>query len=171
MQTDIIRIALIGPESSGKTTLATQLAAYYHTVWVKEFAREYIASLGRNYNYDDVLFCIQSQMEEEARSLKTASRYLFADTELILHKVWLDDVFKTYPPELDNMVEANRYDLYLLCSPDLPFIHDPVRENPHRREYFFDLYKRELDARKFSYSVISGNNRLEKAIAAIDRLE
>ncbi len=172
MQPDrILRIALIGPESSGKTTLAEQLANHFQTIWIPEFARDYVAELNRPYTYEAVLFCIQQQQLLEDEGLKKANRLLFADTELILHKIWLWDVFKKYPPELDIEINKHQYDLYLLTSPDLPFVHDPVRENPHRRGYFFNLYEQELIKRGFNYSVLndSGSARLKNAIEVIEK--
>lgn len=170
MENKIIRIALIGPESTGKTTLAEKLAAHYHTVWVREYARDYVAGLNRKYTYDDVLHCIKMQMHEEKEALKVARRFLFADTELIIHKIWLWDVFKNYPAEMDEEINRTAYDLYLLLYPDLPFVEDPVRENPHRRMYFYDLYKSELEKRGLPFIVIKGQNRFEQALQAIDSL-
>ena len=168
MQSSIIRIALIGPESTGKTTLANQLADHYKTVWVREFARDYVAKLNRKYTYEDVLQCITMQAAEEKEALTSAHRFLFADTELILHKIWLWDVFKTYPPELDEEINKIAYDLYLLLYPDLPFVEDPVRENPHRRMYFFELYKQELEKRNLPFKLIKGDHRFQKAVEHID---
>lgn len=172
MQPDrILRIALIGPESSGKTTLAEQLANHFHTIWILEFARDYIAELNRPYTYEDVLFCTQQQQKMEDEGLKKANQLLFADTELILHKIWLWDIFKKYPLELDVEINKHQYDLYLLTTPDLPFVDDPVRENPHRRDYFFNLYEQELIKRGFNYTVLndSGSARLKKAIEVVEQ--
>src|SRR3954468_19370080 len=130
MKEKIIRVALIGPESSGKTTLAHDLAAHYETVWVPEFARNYITGLFKKYTEDDVMFCIEKQMQSEESLLPKANKLLFADTELILHKVWLDDVFKTDTSFLEKEITDHKYDLYLLTKPDLEFKADAVRENP-----------------------------------------
>jgi NadR type nicotinamide-nucleotide adenylyltransferase len=168
MQVEIKRIALIGPESSGKTTLAKELAVHYKTEWVPEFARNYILNLKRKYTYDDVLYCIKQQLATEAEAITIANRFVFADTELILHKIWLWDVYGTYPPELEVEINRRQYDLYLLMAYDLPFETDPVRENPQRRDYFYNLYKQELDKRGFQYKIISGTKRFENAVKVID---
>lgn len=170
MSAKIFRIALIGPESSGKTTLAEKLAQHFNTVWVPEFARTYIASLNRAYTYEDVLHCIASQKAEEQKATLHANNVLFADTELILHKIWLWDVFKKFPPQIDEEIVRTRYDLYLLTKPDLPFVEDPVRENPHRREYFYNLYKNELEKRSFPFVIIEGPDRFEKAVEAVKKV-
>ena len=167
MATNIKRIALIGPESSGKTTLAKELASHFNTVWNPEFARDYIAAINRPYTYEDILLCISRQQEAEMELTKKANTYLFADTELILHKIWMEDVFKKSPKLIDERIIETKYDFYLLTSPDLPFIPDSVRENPHRRDYFLNLYKNALEKFGFKYVLISGEGRLENAIEYI----
>jgi NadR type nicotinamide-nucleotide adenylyltransferase len=171
MQQPVKKVALIGPESSGKTTLARQLAAHFSTQWVPEFARGYVSTLGRNYTLQDIQYCAREQLQMEDDLLAKANRFLFCDSELIIAKVWCEDVFKTVPAWIDDMIRDHPYDLFLLTRPDIPFQEDDVRENPHRRDFFFDWYKRELDARKFNYEVIGGikEERFSNALAAIGR--
>lgn len=168
----IRRIALIGPESTGKTTLCMQLAAHYKTVWVPEYARTFTENLKRVYIYEDVVYCAREQLSAEDIMLKQANRFLFCDTELINYKVWFEDVFKKIPDWLEAEITKRKYDLYLLTSPDLPWVYEAVRENPHRREYLFDLYKKELEKRNFNYGIVSGTGeaRLAAAIRQIDSL-
>jgi len=167
----IKKIALIGPESTGKTTLCGLLAAHFKTVWVPEIARQYIGSLDRKYTLGDIEYCTRAQLNEEEVLIKKANTFLFCDSEMIIAKVWCEDVFKIVPPWLEEKVSTNLYDLHLLMQPDIPFEHDPVRENPHRRKFFYDWYKRELDARKFPYEVIGGmgDERFRNALAAISK--
>ncbi len=169
MKPDLIRIALIGPESSGKTTLCEKLSENFNTCFVPEFAREYISALKRPYTKEDIFYCAKKQLESEEQMKLKANTILFADTELIVCKVWLLDVFGESPEWLERKIMENKYDLYLLTSPDLPFIHDTVRENPYRRQYFFDWYKAELDKRQFNYKVVDGLNeeRFESAVQYI----
>src|SRR5689334_22401456 len=91
------RIAITGPESTGKTTLCMQLATHYKTVWVPEYSREYMEKLGRPYTYEDVVHCTRGQMETEDTLIKKANHFLFSDNELINYKVWFEDVFKKIP--------------------------------------------------------------------------
>ena len=165
----IKKIALIGPESTGKSTLCEMLASHFKTVWVPEMARQYIGSLERKYTLDDIEYCTKAQLNEEMELIKKANRFLFCDSEMIIAKVWCEDVFKTVPAWIEEKVRTNLYDLHLLMLPDIPFEQDPVRENPHRREFFFDWYKRELEERNFPYEVIGGkgDERFRNAIAAI----
>ena len=169
MYSEIKKIALIGPESTGKTTLCRQLAMHFGTQWVPEFARDYISGLNREYTLDDIVRCAREQLRLESELIKTAKRFLFCDTEMIIAKVWCEDVFEIIPGELQVMVSAQKYDLCLLTLPDLPFLQDDVRENPHRREYFFEWYKRELEEAGYNYAVIggTGETRLSNAIDVI----
>ncbi len=169
MHNGIKKIALIGPESSGKTTLCMELAMHFRTSWVPEFARNYISKLNRKYELEDILHCTHKQIKSENELLRSANGFLFCDTELIVAKVWCEDVFKTSPGWIEEMIETHRYDLFLLTLPDIPFQQDDVRENPQRREFFFDWYKRELEARKFNYEIIGGKGevRLLQSLEAI----
>ena len=90
---------------------------------------------------------------------------------MIIAKVWCEDVFKSVPPWIEEMVNTNLYSLHLLMLPDIPFEHDTVRENPHRREFFFNWYKQELEERNFPYEVIGGigEERFRNSIAAINK--
>ena len=168
----IKRIALIGPESSGKSTLCIQLARHFRTSLVSEYAREYISKLTLPYTLSDIEKISKTQLALEEEALKKANRFLFVDTELINARVWSLDVFNTCPAWIENKISEHPYDLYLLTSPDIPWLADPVRENGHRREFFFQWYKRELDKRGFSYTVISGSGeqRIISSIRSVSTL-
>ena len=97
MKNKIKRIALIGPESTGKTTLCEQLAIHFHTVWVPEYSRFYNEKLDRPYTLDDIEFCSRKQLEMEDELIQQANQFIFSDTELIVAKTWCDDVFNTCP--------------------------------------------------------------------------
>lgn len=169
--TSILRIALIGPESTSKSTLSEQLAAHYHTSWIPEYSRIYLKDLKRPYVLEDILLIAQEQFRQEEQALKTANRFLFIDTELIVAKVWCEDVFHTCPPWISDTLTRYPYDLYLLTYPDLPWEEDPVRENPHRRQFFYDWYEDELKKINANYTVIkgSGSLRLQNAIDAVEK--
>ncbi len=171
MTNKIKRVALIGPESTGKTTLCQELADHFKTHWVPEYARDYMARLHRDYTLDDIEHCSKKQLEREDELLQEAKQFLFSDTELIIAKVWCEDVFKICPAWMEKKIIEKKYDLYLLASPDLPFVPDSVRENPKRRDYFFSLYKQELEKRKFDFSIIDGKGttRFKNALKAITK--
>jgi NadR type nicotinamide-nucleotide adenylyltransferase len=171
MEYNIKRIALIGPESTGKTTLSGQLSTHYKTNFVAEFAREYVLQLNRPYTPEDILHCAKEQLREEEDAISKSIRFLFCDTELIIAKVWCEDVFKSVPQWIEENIQKRKYDLFLLTSPDLLFENDAVRENPYRRDFFFDWYKRELENYNFSYEIVGGigDARLQSAIHAIEK--
>lgn len=166
----IIRIALIGPESTAKSTLSEALAKHYQTVWVKEYAREYLQNKIGNYNLEDIIEITKHQLLIENKLIEEANKYIFVDTELIISKVWCEDVFQSCPAWIEKSIVENKYDLYLLTFPDILWIADPLRENPSRREFFFDWYERELNSIQANYTVIKGvgNSRLQNSIDAIE---
>jgi len=167
---DMIRIALIGPESTAKSTLSEALAKHYNTVWVKEHAREYLSRLQSKYTLTDILTIAKEQLELEKNALKKANKIIFADTELIISKVWCEDVFNVCPDWISQNIQSYKYDLYLLTYPDLLWEADPLRENPYRRLYFYDLYEKELKAIQANYAIIKGeqDQRLKNCISSID---
>ena len=166
----IQRIAITGPECSGKTTLAEALAAHYGTLWVPEYAREYLADLGRPYRFEDIGAIARGQLEREARYALRAKRFLFCDTEAIVAKIWSEFTFKRCDPWILAVLESRSYALYLLTDIDLPWEDDPLREHPTQRAPLFDLYYRELVARNLPFEVVSGSRgaRLERAVNALE---
>ena len=165
----LIRIAVTGLESTGKSRLAEELAKHYSTVWVPEYAREYIDKLGREYEQNDILKIAKKQIENEVLMNEKANRILFSDTELIVTKVWSEFKYKKCDPWILENIKKYEYDLYLLCDIDIPWEYDPQREHPHLRKYLLDVYTKELEEYNFNYALISGLNekRLENAIRAI----
>jgi len=164
------RIAITGPESTGKSTLSARLANHYQTVWVPEYARGYLAQLNRPYTIDDILMIAKGQAKSEKTLLKKTGQILFSDTELIVTKVWSEHAFGICPAWILRGIEQQRYDLYLLAGIDIPWQPDPQREHPHLREYFYQLYRQELQERNLNFVEIWGNEseRLNKAIEAVE---
>ncbi len=165
------KIAITGPESTGKSDLARKLAAHYKTVFVPEFARSYIEQLNRPYNEDDILLIAKKQLQTEKEAIAKADHYLFCDTELIVTRIWSLHRYGRCNPWIDQQIQKNSYDLFLLCNIDLPWEYDPQREHPDMRQYFMDWYIRELEAFGFPYHIVSGQgqNRVSSAIKAIDQ--
>jgi len=165
------KIAIVGPESTGKSTLSAKLALHYNTEWVHEYAREYLNSINRNYNYDDLKFIAQGQLQEEERKLEEAANLLICDTTLLTLKIWSEHAFKKCDPFILSNLESRKYDLHLLCNIDLPWVPDPQREHPDKRKFFFDWYETELKKRKINYVIIEGKvaERYDKAVKAIDK--
>ncbi len=166
----MLRIAITGPESSGKTTLAKALAAHYGVPWVPEFAREYLEGLGRPYVEEDLVRIAEGQREAEERSAEQKPSILICDTDLLVIRIWAREKFGRVDPRLEEMTSALPYQHALLCRPDIPWAPDPLRENPDDRERLFAVYQTELEASKRPYVIVHGNRqeRLHHAVATID---
>ena len=120
-------VVISGPESTGKTELAKNLASKLDTLWVPEYAREYIENLNRSYYYKDVEQIAKYQLEqEEIYKSNLSSSLLIFDTWFIITKVWFDVVFGKCPDWIISHIQSTRIDLYLVCDVDLPWIPDPV---------------------------------------------
>jgi len=166
------KIAVTGPESTGKTELARRLGGYFGVPWVEEYARQYVEKLGREYDFSDISNIAAKQIEQELfyeNQPADRFRFVFFDTELIITKVWFEYCYKTVPEFVTERLQAGFFDFYLLCSPDLPWEPDPVREHGNDREFFFDWYKQEIEKLGMPYAVIEGAGRLrlENALKAL----
>lgn len=168
----IKRIAIVGPECTGKTQLSIALANHYKTVWVPEFARQYIDRLDRPYIQEDLTSIAQGQMLLEDELALEANQLLICDTNLIVIKVWSEFRFGFCAPEVLKQLNFRQYDLHLLTNIDVPWEHDPQREHPDKREYFLTVYRQELQSSAVSFVEISGTHheRLASAVKAIDNL-
>ena len=181
MEQTIKKIVIIGPESTGKSTLCTQLAAHYQTLWCPEYAREYLLKHGKQYSFEDLLTIAKGQLQLEDRYAAELSQQstdhhplLFIDTDMYVMKVWCEFVFdRCHPWILDRIVER-KYDLYLLCKPDLPWVKDELREYPDEatRIKLYHFYKDLLVQQATPWVEISGGyeERLQQAIVAVDAL-
>jgi len=137
-----VKIAITGPESTGKSVISQQLADHYTTVWVPEYARVYLLQIERSYNYDDILQIAKGQMESEKAFEPIANGLMFSDTELLVTKIWCEVKFGKCHRWIEDNIWMQDYDLYLLMDIDLPWEYDPMREHPARREFLFNLYKK-----------------------------
>lgn len=166
-----IRIALTGPESTGKSLLCQQLADHFNEPWVPEYSREYLLDLGADYNFGDVLAIAHGQFERESLQLKKARHVLFCDTDFMVTHIWCMVKYGKSHDWITNMAEKHPYDFTLLCNIDLPWEYDPLRENPHNRGYLFELYTKELTSRNIPFSIVegTGDERLENAIKILEK--
>ncbi len=166
----IERIAITGPESSGKSWLAKRLAEHFNTVWVEEYARTYLEKNGADYRFEDIAKIAAGQKEMERQSLRKANKILFCDTEPIVTKIWSSVVFGKVDDWIEKEIDTNPYGLYLLCFPDLPWEPDPLRENPDNRTELFELYLKELNTRGFNFKIVKGNGeqRFQNALLFVN---
>ena len=171
----MFKISIVGPESTGKTYLASHLAEYFSSPWIPEYAREYVEKLSRPYAYEDVCNIALKQIEQEKfyENQSTDKPFVFFDTDLIITKVWFSYCFNEIPDFLTERMQANYFDLYLLCVPDLPWEPDSVREHGEDREFFFNWYKKEIEQTGKPYITVSGvgRARIENAIEALKLFE
>ena len=165
-------ISIVGPECTGKSWLSQKLAEHFHTVWVPEYAREYIGRLKRPYRYDDLLEIAKGQISLENSTLEKANEVMFCDTDLYVTKVWSEHKFGHSDPWILNEIRNRSYDLRLLTYIDIPWEEDPQREHPGMRKYFYDVYYRELERDAVKFEEIRGLNqdRLDAAIHAVKKI-
>ena len=163
------RIALIGPESTGKTTLCKQLAAHFKTRFVPEYARAFLEGNGPKISFDQLLHIAKSQLAHEDVIAYQATGTLFCDTEMINIKVWSEFEFGRCDPWIEEQVHNRPYDLYLLTKPDIPWVVDSLRKLPHKRAELFQVYESLLKKLGRPYFVILGQGpkRLKSAIARL----
>ena len=168
------KIVIIGPESTGKSTLAMELAKHYNSIWVEEYAREYLLKNGTNYNFDDLLTIASGQLRlEEEATVRSTYDLLFIDTDMYVMKVWCEFVFANCHTWILNQIVDRKYDLYLLCNTDLPWVKDELREYPdlENRQRLYHMYKDIMINQEVPWVDISGNSsqRLQVAIDGINR--
>jgi NadR type nicotinamide-nucleotide adenylyltransferase len=188
---NIKKIVVIGPESTGKSTLCEQLADHYHAAWCPEYAREYLLKHGTSYTYDDLLTIAKGQIKLEEKHIEavrktgsgkdssglpvlSTSGLLFIDTDMYVMKVWCEFVFGKVHSFVREQINKRKYDLYLLCNTDLPWVKDELREYPdlETRQKLYFIYQDLMNNQKVPWVDISGNyeERLQKAVAAVDGL-
>lgn len=174
---DCIKVVLFGPESTGKTTLAKQLAEHYQTNWVPEYMREYLQEKwDKNKEvctYNDLIPIAEGQIRMENEYAQKANKVLICDTNLLEIKVYSEVYYEGQVPDTLNKISLeNVYDLYLLTYIDTPWIADDLRDKPHQREEMFLRFKESLDEHHLPYILLKGDNvfRLQQAIKSIDQL-
>ncbi len=175
------RIVITGPESSGKTTLAADLAAHFGVPWVREMARSYLEARQRiegssGYQEEDLLRIARLQLETgdraEALISPDALPLLVIDTDLITIRIWGEEKYGRSDPWIVERTEQRPYDFWLLCAPDMPWEADPLRENPHDRDRLFEVYERTLLKLGKPYVVLGGTQveRLRRAVGHVEVL-
>ncbi len=163
--------AIVGPESTGKSTLAIGLAQKYNTLWVPEYARNYLEKLQRPYDASDFREMAARQLNWEQSLMQHANNAIFCDTNLLVLKVWYEHSYKKNNPWLDAKIAATTYTHHFLSDIDIPWAPDPQREHPHLRAYFFKVYEDLLINLGLPYTIVQGdlNQRIAICSQVIDR--
>jgi nicotinamide riboside kinase len=195
----IKKIVIIGPESTGKTTLSEELAKHFNAIFCPEYAREYLLQNGIRYNYSDLIRIAQGQLAMEdyceqvvneglstvsgewsiahdalstGSKLEARSSLLFIDTNMYVMKVWYEYVFNRCEQFVLDQIAQRHYDLYLLCEIDLPWVAQPMREYPDRQQRLelYDMYKDILANQQTPWAEIRGNHK-ERLQRAVDAVQ
>jgi NadR type nicotinamide-nucleotide adenylyltransferase len=181
----IQKIVVLGPESTGKSTLCAALAAHYQTIWTPEYARQYLSEYGTKYTYDDLLTIAKGQIKNEVKAIQlleqnnadnisqATTKKLIVDTDMYVMKVWCEYVFNNCHHYILEQINQRSYDLYLLCDIDLPWAADEMREYPDAgpRLELFTIYKELLINQNTPWGIVSGAGaqRTTNAIQLIDQ--
>jgi len=174
---NIVKVVLFGPESTGKSTLSELLARHYNTVWVPEYAREYLQdkwnNLRKTCEQKDLIPIAIGQMGLENELAKKADRILICDTDLLETKVYSEEYYGGFvDPDLDRAATESQYDLYLLSYIDTPWEADDLRDRPTQREEMFRAFERALENNQRPYVILKGRvkERMNTAVQAIDKI-
>ena len=167
-------IVITGAESTGKSMLTEWLASYFQVPFIPEFARDYVETLNRDYKYSDVEVIAKKQISQLQEYQKASLSHVFADTWLIITKIWFEVVFKHVPLWIDDSIKETAIDLFLVCDTNLPWIPDSVRENGGKqREQLQKKYINTIEEFGFNYKIVGGKNeeRFKNALEAVKQLE
>lgn len=182
MENNIKKIVILGPESTGKSNLCAELATHYKTIWVKEYAREYLEKNGTAYTFESLYDIAAGQLLSEDSGYKSllengtaqSSIPYFIDTDLHVIKIWSEFVFNKCDNRILTAIAKKTYDLYLLCNIDLPWVKDNLREYPDitTRQKLFSYYKEEMIEQSTPWKIINGSysERLQNAINFVDQI-
>jgi nicotinamide riboside kinase len=163
------KIVVTGVESSGKTTLAIDLANKLNARYVSEYSREYLTHLTRPYLQEDLLKITHGQLRSELEAEQNSPDLIICDTSLLVLKVWSEYKYGYCDPWILDQFENHNWDMFLLPHYDIPFEDDPLRENPKDRDVLFEIYLKELERLQIPFHILHGSpqDRLAQAIDAI----
>lgn len=164
------RICITGTESTGKSTLARQLAEHYQTEWVHEYGRDYVDQHNGKWGYRDITPIAKGHVRLEESAARRANKVMFSDTDQIITSVFCRDRYGRVPEFVKSIADEKRHDLHLFCDIDLPWIEDEQRELGHRREEMKQILLAELQKRSRPYVIVTGQgpDRLQCAINHVD---
>lgn len=164
------KVCIVGGESTGKTTLAQELASHYQTNACLEYARDFLIQHNNKLEYDDMLHIARTQWEREEILRQSANRFLICDTTALVTELWSNHYFNKCAPEIKDIGACYKCSFHLITAPDIPWVEDELRDTPHGRTCFYRQFLNVCAERKYPHAVITGSgaDRLKNAISAID---
>ena len=165
----MLRIAITGPESSGKTTLCRLLSEHFKVPFIYEYARTYLENKSGVYKQSDLDFIAKEHLKNILSSSHTVS---ISDTDFSVLEIWSEYKFKKSSELIKELASQDLFDLHILCRPDIPWVADELRENEHSRYYLFELYKASLTRHRKNFIEVDGSleNRIKKSVQYIEEL-
>ena len=154
MNTGIIKVCFFGPESTGKTTMAAEMAKRFQTLFVTEVSREILDS--NTFTTDDIIRVGRAQTERILELEKKVSRLLICDTDILTTRIYSEHYLGTYPPELDELEQLVSFDRYFLFDIDVPWVADGLRDLGDQREYIMELFRNALTQRSINPVTVRG---------------
>ena len=161
-------VSIVGPESTGKTTLAIELARLHHGVWLPEYAREYLSDT--RYSEEEVHIVAREQLCRELDFVCAAPRFGVLDTDAVVLRIWFAEKFGHVPIYIQSHLERQADRCYLLTYPDLTWKFDPQRESKSDLFRLFEAYEQVLTELGVLYAVVKGQ-RNERTKCALENLE
>jgi NadR type nicotinamide-nucleotide adenylyltransferase len=176
----VLRVAIVGAESTGTTTLARALAERYHTLWVPEYGREYSERLvaagarleDHRWATHEFITIARAQLEREDQMARRCNTVLFCDTDALATGIWHERYVGTPSDDVRAIAASRSYALYVLTDCDIPFVQDGLRDGEHVRAWMTARFREELTATGRRWIVVSGSHedRMRSATQAIDDL-
>ena len=160
------KFIITGPESSGKTTIVQALCNQYGKSYRPEFARKFLSAKNERYALEDLTEIAKGQLAIENELVRLESDFIILDTDLLTIKIWSEVRFNFFNPNLSTILESYCLRHYLVCTPEIPWEVDPLREHPQKRAWLYSKYIEALDYYGFSYDVISGKTATQRIASA-----
>lgn len=176
-KSDCIKIVLVGPESTGKTTLSKLLGEHFDTLWTREYLREFseekLKNKKKSIEKSDNYTIVKNQIFLENEALTRANRFLFCDTNFVQTMIYSELYFGESDGFFTECIDNLKYDLYLLTGIDVDWEADGIRDAPFEREKHYEYFKKRLTELNKPFIEISGNKeeRLQKAVQVTNDLE
>jgi len=174
---EVLRVCVVGAESSGTTTLARKLAEHYKTLWVPEYGRDYtearkVAGAKYEWKSEEFIHIALKQQEHEDMMAEQASRILFCDTDALATCIWHERYMGFWSTAVESIANRKRYALYIITQPDIPFVQDRIRDSELLRGWMTDRFRVELTRRGYPWILVKGSydDRWDRATTAVDRL-